>query len=61
MESSSKKRKSYTIKEKLEAIERVKSGVSATQVARDLGILFCPIPPPNVHVYELKEKRMDEH
>jgi transposase-like protein len=32
------KRKSYTIKEKLSVIERVKSGVSKAQIKRELGI-----------------------
>jgi hypothetical protein len=32
------KRKSYTIKDKLSVIERVKSGVSKAQIKRELGI-----------------------
>jgi hypothetical protein len=32
------KRKSYTIKEKVTVIERVKSGVSKAQIKRELGI-----------------------
>lgn len=40
MENQRKKRKAFTVKEKL---ERVKSGITQTQVARELGIENCPI------------------
>ena len=43
MENQRKKHKAFTVKEKLEALERIKSGVTQTQVARELGIENCPI------------------
>ena len=37
METPRKKRKAFSVKDKLEALDRIKSGVTQTQVARDLG------------------------
>ena len=38
MESPGRKRKAFTVKEKLDTLARVKSGVTQMQVARELGI-----------------------
>ena len=40
METPRKKRKAFSIRDKLGALDRIKSGVTQTQVARDLGIFF---------------------
>ena len=51
MESPGRKRKAFTLKEKLDAIARVKSGISQMQVARELGIGNFSFLVKNAHFY----------
>jgi len=38
MENEKRKRKSFTVKEKIETLDRIRSGVRQSQVAKDLGV-----------------------
>ena len=38
MENGKRKRNAFTVKEKIEALDRIKSGVKQSHVAKDLGL-----------------------